>query len=244
MDCPAGVDRLGSNECPLSTNGRSRPPPCGYVTLSYDLLSAGERCYEGHGHYDTAPFYQQHPDWSVRGKDLWDVSRAIDLLETLDEVDVSRIGSIGHSQGGGITIHAMALDTRIKAGVSSCGDWPERLSRNPFNHARTSWWVGRPLLRPYCHAGKPFPIDLHEYLALAAPRAMLQIVALDDWMFGLEDEGITRPAFENLAENVADVYRLLNADDCFRSVLHTRGHGFEREQREEAYAFLDAHLEA
>ena len=112
----------------------------GYVTLSYDLLSAGERCYEGHGHFDTAPFYEKDPDWSIRGKDLWDVGRAIDLFETL------------------------------------------------------------------------------------------------------EDEGITRPAFENLAENVSAVFRLLNAGDYFRSVLHTRRHGFEQEHREEAYAFLDEHL--
>ena len=214
----------------------------GYVTFSYDLLSAGERCYGGLKDFDTAPFYEKYPNGSVRSKDLWDVSRAIDLLQTMHEVDPDRIGSIGHSQGGGITIHAMAVESRIKAGVSSCGHWPARLSKNPFNNARTGWWVGRPFLRPFCYAGKPFPIDLHEYLALAAPRAIMNIVALNDCQYTLEEEPITRPAFENLSENVSSVFSLLNAAHKFKNVLHLRGHSFLQEQRELAYAFLDEHL--
>jgi dienelactone hydrolase len=214
----------------------------GYVTLAYDLLSAGERTYAGLRAFDTAPFYEKYPRWSVRGKDLWDVSRAIDLLQGLEEVDPERIGCIGHSQGGGITIHAMALDGRIRAGVSNCGVWPYRLSKNPFNNARTGWWVGRPFLRPYCRAGKPFPIDLHEYLALIAPRAVMNIVALNDWMYTLEEESVTRPALERLAEAVTGVFALLGAEGNFKQVLHSRGHSFLQEQREVAYAFLGEKL--
>lgn len=216
----------------------------GYVTLAYDLLGAGERCYEGLKAFDTAPFYERYPKWSVRGKDLWDVNCAIDLLQTMDEVDPERIGSIGHSQGGGITIHAMALENRIKVGVSSCGTWPARLSKNPFNHARTGWWVGRPFLRPYCYAGKPFPIDMHEYLALIAPRAIMNISALNDCQYELGEEKIVRPAFDNLTENVSKVFSLLKARDNFKNVLHTKGHSFLQEQRKIAYAFLDENLKS
>jgi dienelactone hydrolase len=214
----------------------------GYVTLAYDLLSAGERRYEGRDDFDTAPFYARYPQWSVRGKDLWDVSRALDYLQTLDEVDPGRIGSLGHSQGGGITIHAMVFDERIQAGVSSCGAWPDRLSRNPFNNARTGWWVGRPFLRPYCYTGKPFPVDLHELLAVIAPRSIMNISALNDWQYTLEEEPLTRPALENLADNVSGIFSLLGTGGNFRNLLHTRGHGFEWEQREAAYAFLDENL--
>jgi len=214
----------------------------GYITLAYDLLSAGERCYPGLKAFDTEPFYKKHPKWSVRGKDLWDATRAIDLLYTMKEVDTARIGSVGHSQGGGITIHAMALDERIKAGVSSCGLCPARISKNPFGEARTGWWVGRPFLRPYCLAGKQFPIDLHEYLAMIAPRAIFVSSALNDFMYVPEEEGIIRPAFENMAENVEKVFDLLGAGGNFRMLLHAKGHGFIREQREAAYAFLDEKL--
>jgi len=178
----------------------------------------------------------------VRGKDIWDVGRAIDFLFTMNEVDMARIGSIGHSQGGGITIHAMSLDKRIKAGVSSCGMCPERISKNPFNSARSGWWVGRPLLKPYCWTGKPFPIDMHEHLAMIAPRAIMLSSALNDFMYVPKEEYIIRPAFENMAKNVAKVFSLLGVEDNFRMSLHTNGHGFIKEQREKAYAFLDGQL--
>lgn len=215
----------------------------GFITLAYDLLSANERKYEGLRDFDTAPFYEKFPEWSVRGKDLWDLSRAIDLLETIPEADAQRVGSIGHSQGGGITIHAMALEPRISAGVASCGDWPARFSKNPFNHARTGWWVGRPFLRPYCQAGKPFPIELHETLALAAPRAIMHITALNDFQYSLEETRLARPVLERMGCAVSSVFSLYGAAANYRQVLHEEGHGFAHEQRELAYGFLEKRLD-
>ncbi len=214
----------------------------GYVTLAYDLMSVGERCFPGCKAFETGPFYVRHPRWSACGKDILDMRRAVDYLHTVNEVDPARIGSIGHSQGGGVTIHAMALDDRIKIGVSSCGMWPTRLSKNPFNAARTGWWVGRPLLRPYCWTGKDFPVDLHEHLALIAPRAILAITALNDCGYTHAEADTVRAAFTNLEENVASVFALLGADGNFHGVLHPHGHGFIEEQRAIAYAFLDEHL--
>jgi len=244
---PLGMEQAIGND--PSEGGRDRAYALhlvrrGYVTFAWDLMGAGRRCFPGCPAFETGPFYRKHPDWSARGKDLWDARRAVDLLLTLDEVDSGRIGSIGHSQGGGITIHAMALDERIAAGVSSCGEWPSRLSKNPFNHARTGWWVGRPFLRPYCLAGKDFPIDLHEYLALIAPRAIMAITAVNDNGYGPDEEAAARSAYGDLEENVSRVFSLLGAAGAFRSVLHARGHGFAAEEREVAYAFLDERLGA
>ena len=243
---PLGREQVIGND--PSEKGRDRAYALhlvrrGFITLAYDLISANERRYEGLRDFDTAPFYEKYPEWSIRGKDLWDLSGAVDLLETIPEADAKRIGSIGHSQGGGITIHAMALEPRISAGVSSCGDWPSRFSKNPFNHARTGWWVGRPFLRPYCQTGKPFPIDLHEYLALAAPRAIMPITALNDFQYGLEETQITRPILERMAESVSEVFALYGVKGNFRQVLHEEGHGFDDAHREIAYAFLEKRLD-
>jgi dienelactone hydrolase len=213
----------------------------GYITLSYDLLGANERNYPGYRSFSTEPFYQQFPDWSVRGKDIWDVSRGIDFLETVPEVDSSRIGSIGHSQGGGITIDAMSQEPRIKVGVSNCGDWPGRLMKNPFARARTGWWIGTPNLRAFCWCGKDYPIDLHEKLALIAPKPLLMITALNDWDFG-EKESITRIGFENLTMNVKKVYSLYNASNKYESILHLDGHTFLDHARQQAYDFFDRFL--
>jgi len=215
----------------------------GYVTISYDLMSAGERCFPGREHFDTAPFYEKHPGWSARGKDIWDAGRAVDLLATMKEVDPERIGSIGHSQGGGITIHAMSLDKRIKAGVSNCGLCPGRISKNPFNQARTGWWVGRPRLRPYCWTGKMFPVDIHEHLAMIAPRSIMVISALNDFGYTLEEKDFMEGAMKNISENVSKVFSLLNTEDRFKMVLHTEGHSFLKKYREIAYDFLDEKLQ-
>lgn len=52
-------------------------------------------------------------------KRIYDYTRAIDLLESLDIVDDQRIGTIGHSMGAGDAYRLMAKDERIKAGIFS-----------------------------------------------------------------------------------------------------------------------------
>ena len=54
-------------------------------------------------------------------KGIWNHIRAVDLLESLPEVDPDRIGVIGHSLGGHNALFVAAFDQRIRAVVSSCG---------------------------------------------------------------------------------------------------------------------------
>lgn len=212
----------------------------GYVTLVYEWICSGSRAYEGCPMFDTQPFYEKYPNWSIRGKDLFDAARGLDVLQQMDEVDSPRVGSIGHSQGGGISVDFAAVDARVKVCVSSCGACPERLSKNPFNNARTSGWVGRPALRSFCLTGKHFPIDLHEVIALAAPRAVFLSNAVNDYLYHLDkDSAILRDGLEQMNCSVDKVYRLLDAEDQFKSLLHAEGHGFPEDQRDAAYKFID-----
>jgi hypothetical protein len=55
----------------------------------------GERIPPGEIRYDTRWFYQRHPEWSVVGKNVWDIMRAVDFLHTLDFIDTSRIACTG-----------------------------------------------------------------------------------------------------------------------------------------------------
>lgn len=66
----------------------------GFVTFSPDLLGAGERIYPGRVNFDNQPFIDAHPTWSGTSKDLWDLRRAIDVMQTMPEIDPERIGSI------------------------------------------------------------------------------------------------------------------------------------------------------
>lgn len=97
----------------------------GFVTLSIDLLTDGERIQPQHRVMDTRPFYQKHPEWSIVGKNTWDIMRSVDFLYTLDFVDHKQIGCIGWSLGGHTAVFAAAFDERITAAVSNGGvlDW-------------------------------------------------------------------------------------------------------------------------
>ena len=59
--------------------------------------------------------------WSLLGKMIADLSRAIDYLATLPFIDRARIGCVGHSHGGITTLFGMALEPRLAAGASNCG---------------------------------------------------------------------------------------------------------------------------
>jgi len=207
-----------------------------------DLLGSGERIYPGRVAFDNVPFYSKYPRWSGTGKDLWDMQRALDVMQGMPEIAAGCIGSIGHSQGGGITCYLMAVDARVKAGVNNCGLWPLRISKNPFGLCRTKWWIGRPALRPFAQCGKPAPIDYHELLTLSAPRPFLTIASLAEYQYGVEDESFTRPAWEQMAEQINRVYGLLGAPGGFRLIAHLGPHDFPLPMRQAAYDFLDETL--
>ena len=50
----------------------------------------------------------------------WDVMRACDFIETRKDLDSKRIGCMGISGGGTVTLYAAALDERIRAAFMSC----------------------------------------------------------------------------------------------------------------------------
>lgn len=58
---------------------------------------------------------------TIYSKEAHDVSRAVDVLCGMREVDPTRIGVIGHSAGGKMVPYAMFCDERIMLGVASCG---------------------------------------------------------------------------------------------------------------------------
>jgi dienelactone hydrolase len=214
----------------------------GYVTLSPDLLGAGERIYPGCRSFDNTPFYAKHPRWSGSGKDVWDMRRAVDALCAMPEVDAERLGSIGHSQGSSVTVYTAALEPRIKVAVSNCGLWPWAINKNPFHLARNGWWIGRPALRPYIWSGKAPPADTHELFACIAPRPLLNVSALNDFQYSADESEANRPAWQEVERAVSEVYALLGAAGKFRQVLHAKGHDFDDPERDLAYRFVDEML--
>ena len=84
----------------------------GFVTLAPDYPSFGDYSY-------AFPLEDGYVSGTMKA--IYENTRAVDLLQTLRQVDSERIGCIGHSLGGHNTIFTAAFDTRIKAMVSNCG---------------------------------------------------------------------------------------------------------------------------
>jgi len=220
----------------------------GYVTLTWDALCFGERHNMATGHYGEAiPFYRRRPRWSLMSKMIWDLSRGIDYLLTLDFVDPARIGSLGHSHGGYTTLFGMALDTRIAAGVSNCGFDTFRIDGNTFRWSRATaliprlgFYISSPYINMGSYRATPdsevvrTPFDLHEMAALAAPRPLLLSCSDQDAIF--PNAGWSTRQALPLLEPLFGAHL---ASHFFRG-----GHGFPPAVRLNAYAWLDRWLRA
>ncbi len=207
----------------------------GFVVLAPDSITAGERVYPGSKPYVTEVFDRAHPDWSALGKMCSDHQRGIDYLETLDFVNARRIGVIGHSLGAYNSFFLAAFDERIAAAVSSCGLSTFGMTAKPLAWARESWFVHLPRLKAYLRAGI-VPFDMHEVMALVAPRPLFNYSARQDEIFPDSD------AIEAAGAQVGGVYRLLGAESNFVFRVGEGPHDFPVPVREQAYRWLAERL--
>ena len=225
----------------------------GFVTFTYDAICFGERHDASTGHYgDAIPFYRKHPQWSLLGKMVWDLSRAIDYLETLDFVDASRIGSVGHSHGGITTLFAMAFDERIRAGASNCGFDTFRIDGNTWrwSHAtallpRLGFYVSNQRINMDFYRAVPdseviqAPFDLHQLLSLIAPRPLFLSTSDEDFVFPNAGWSARRAL-----ARVSSVYELLGAQEHLSSYFFSGGHSFPGDASINAYAWLERWLKS
>lgn len=202
----------------------------GFVAVAPDYLRDGERIKPGRRPYDTTDFYKEFPDWSIHGKDIWDTSRLIDYLETLEFVDESKIGMVGHSYGGHSTIFTAALEPRIKVAVANG-------PVSDFRHHGLHWAVPKgggnsqslPAMRPYVlDPTLEIPITFYQFTALIAPRPLLVGQAI----------GERRPMEEENYAAVKHVYDALGHPDRVRYQWYAGDHDFPPEARQAAVAWF------
>ena len=145
------------------------------------------------GNDDTEFFAPLYPDYDFTclARRAWGISRAIDYLVTLPVVDKAKITFTDHSRGGKLAVWAGAFEDRLAAVVGSspvsggcipwryCGDryfneTMEMCTRNypQWYHPRLRFFVGRE---------NKLPFDMHEMVALMAPRAFLITLGMNEW---------------------------------------------------------------
>lgn len=149
-------------------------------------------------------------DWGVLSAWVWGLSRAIDYLETDQDVDAKRLGVEGHSRWGKTALWAAAYDQRWAIVYSSCsGEGGAKLFRRNWGESTDniagSYWMAASF-RKYGGHWNDLPVDSHELIALVAPRpALITGATQDPW---------ADPHGEFLAAVAAGpVYRLLGKKD-------------------------------
>ena len=202
----------------------------GYLCLVPDYPSFGEYPYDFKtqgAHYASGSM-----------KAIWNNIRAIDLLESMSQVDKNRIGAIGHSLGGHNCLFTAVFDERLKAIVSSCGFTPF----HDYYRGKLAGWTSdryMPRIREvYENNADKVPFDFYEILAALAPRGFYSNSPINDDNF---DVGGVRKAFAK-AEGV---YTLFTTDQTKSVVgpliLSTPNapHDFPKSERDAAYDWLD-----
>lgn len=220
----------------------------GYVVLAIDVISAGERVYPGYEPYFTNEFYKKFPRWSAMDKMIHDHKKGLDYLCNLDIVDPQRLGCIGHSLGGYNSFFLQAFDPRIKAAVSSCGLSPMGRSNSPYQFARSDWFVHfNPICRDYIRAGI-IPCDIHEIMALCAPRPLFNYSAKKDAVYCPSSVQMDNDfdkwwhTVDEALNQISQVYELLGVAENFVRAEGDGGHDFPPDVREKAYNWLDKQL--
>lgn len=215
----------------------------GYVVIAPDHFVAGERI-PPEGAYDTTRFYQKHPEWTAVGKAAFEHAIAIDVLETLGCVDRARIGALGHSLGGHGAYFLAAYDPRVRVAVSNSGCAPFRYNSKVEAWARDHFYIYFKPMRAGLLRGELPPVDMHEIMALIAPRPFLDLSALNDLIAGDEPRlaGWTYRQRVLMLMKVMDAYELEGAAGNFAFYAHGQGHAAPHEVRQLMYGWLDKHL--
>lgn len=207
----------------------------GYVCIAPDMIGFGERIPEGtRPYHDSAAFYRRHPKWSFMGKMIWDVSRLVDYLETLPEVDPRQIGSIGHSHGAYTTLFAAAFEPRIAAAVASCGFTTFRSDPQPDRWSHLTALI--PQMGMYLPDVAAIPFDWQHICAMIAPRPLFVWYATQDAIFPKTDD------LDDLFKDVRQVYGLYGAADDLAWRAFDGPHRFPADGRHKAYAWLGERL--
>jgi cephalosporin-C deacetylase-like acetyl esterase len=163
-----------------------------------------------------------------------DISQILDFLEMRDDVDPARIGVMGVSMGGFITLVAAFLEKRIKAAVSVIGAANFPLFIERIVSLKVLPFKEKPMLQPDEETKKLYQnYDPLNNLEKFPPAALLLIG-------GLMDEFILKEGIETLYEALKPYYNAYK--DRLKLKFFDVGHIYTPEMEAEVIKWFREHL--
>ncbi len=185
----------------------------GIAALCIEQRSFGERRERvqqktsSHGCHD-ATMHAFMLGRTLLGERVYDVDRGIDYLLSRDDVHPGRIGVMGNSGGGTISLFASALLPRIAYAMPSCYFCTFRDSIMSIYHCADNYVPG---LLKYA--------EMADVMGLFAPRPVVLVAGKDDGIFPVAG---VREAFDHLK----NIYTAAGAPDRCHLVIGNGGHRF------------------
>jgi hypothetical protein len=182
----------------------------GFVVFTYDLIGYNDSRQLPHTFGG-----KREALWglSLAGLQIWNGIRAIDFLQSLPYVKRDAIGATGASGGGTQTFLIAAVDERVAAAA-------------PVNMISLHMQGG-------CLCENPPGLRLEtnnvELAGAIAPRPLLMVSATGDWTD--ETMKLEYPAMQK-------IYALFGAEDRVRGVQFDAPHNYNKNSREEMYAWM------
>lgn len=230
----SGAEKFASNARSVLQARCATLARLGCLVFHYDMLGYADSqqiSYEiAHGFKDRRPELEDPARWglfspaaelrlqSVMGLQTWSSMRALDFLESLPEVDRSRIAVTGASGGGTQTFILCALDDRPTVA------FPAVMVSTAMQGGCT------------CESCCQLRINQGnvEFAAMFAPKP-LGLTAANDWTREMETKG-----FPELRQ----LYELLGAPDKLQLTARLEfGHNYNQVSREAMYAWFNQHLQ-
>lgn len=148
---------------------------------------------------------------TLAGERVYDVDRGIDYLAARGDVRMDRLGVMGNSGGGTISVFSAALLPRLSLAMPSCYFCTFRDSIMSIYHCADNYIPG---LLQYA--------EMADVLGLFAPKPVVVVAGQDDPIFPI---AATRRAFQDLQR----IYAACGAADRCHLVVGNGGHRFYAE---------------
>jgi cephalosporin-C deacetylase-like acetyl esterase len=198
----------------------------GFVCLIVETIQWGEVYGEHWGCYARGWFNWYSRGYTPAGVETWNGIRGLDLLSGLPYVDSEKLGVTGISGGGALTWYIAAMDPRIKAAATVCGNSTlesQICTRTIDGHCDCMMFINT------------YQRDFHDLGALIAPRPLYIAQADRDGLNTIES---SRAVYDSLKS----FYRLFNAEDNIEFISTPGGHSYHPKSRKAIFSFFIKHL--